>query len=61
MRILLSVFCLVRPFVQTLATVIGRIFCGRRLQLQTAAEIDSLLATNMPLPGSDPADASRRR
>eukprot|EP00271_Cylindrocystis_brebissonii_P017997 TRINITY_DN4917_c0_g1_i1.p1 TRINITY_DN4917_c0_g1~~TRINITY_DN4917_c0_g1_i1.p1 ORF type:complete len:331 (-),score=45.19 TRINITY_DN4917_c0_g1_i1:415-1407(-) len=48
-----------RPVVNSIATVVGRIFCGKR-GTQDAGDAEFPTGP-MPLPGSDPAEASRRR
>ncbi|CAI7905561.1 unnamed protein product, partial [Closterium sp. NIES-54] len=50
-----------RPVVGTVATILGRLLCGRRVDRAAVVDEDELLAAGKPLPGSDPAEASRRR
>ncbi|CAI5536120.1 unnamed protein product [Closterium sp. Naga37s-1] len=50
-----------RPVVGTVATILGRLLCGRRVDRAAVVDEDELLAAGKPLPGSDPVEASRRR
>eukprot|EP00897_Mesotaenium_endlicherianum_P009299 jgi/Mesen1/8398/ME000468S07827 len=51
----------IRPVVQVVANIVGKCCCARRPPSQSAADDQGGFAANKPLPGSDPAEASRRR
>ncbi|KAL2629910.1 hypothetical protein R1flu_014596 [Riccia fluitans] len=48
------------PAVKPISAVCGKVFCGRRVQNDEAQDSDYVLG-GKPLPGSDPAEATRRR
>lgn len=49
-----------RPVIGTIATILGRMFCGRRPVVDNT-DGHTLVVGGKPLPGSDPAEATRRR